>query len=146
MNTVIRKSLLTLILASVVFLTASGIVQAAPPASAVGVVDYLYLINHHPDTPKANEELRAEQEKARKEYAEKAAGLGDKEKQDLDRQLSQRVEQKRLELLKPITAGIDAAMKAVMDAKGLTIVVHKSSVAMGGTDITAEVETKITGK
>lgn len=140
-----RGILLPVLLAAAVFLGAAGTAQAAP-ASPVGVVDYRYLIDNHPDTPKANETLRLEQEQARKEYAEKAAGLGDKEKADLERQLNQRLEQKRQELLKPIAAQTDAAMKAVMDAKGLTVVVFKNTVAMGGVDITADVLKKLTGK
>ena len=115
-------------------------------ASTVGVVDYISLINQHPDTPKANEVLRAEQEQAKKEFAEKSAGLGDKEKQDLDRQLGQRVELKRQELLKPITEKVNAAIKEVADAKGLTVVVGRNVVVYGGVDITEEVLKKITGK
>ncbi len=140
-----RHNVLVALLAAAIFLGAAGTVQAAP-ASPVGVVDYMYLINNHPDTSKANETLRQEQEQARKEYAEKAASLGDKEKQDLERQLNQRVEQKRQELLKPIAANIDAAMKAVMDARGLTVVVYKNTVAMGGLDITEDVLKRLTGK
>lgn len=142
----ILRGLLPAILAVVFFLGVMGTAQAVSAASPVGVVDYLYLINQHPDTPKANEALRSEQEQARKEFAEKAAGLSEKEKQELGRQLDQRVEQKRQELLRPITENINAAMKAVADAKGLTIVVHKNSVALGGADITAEVLNKITGR
>lgn len=139
----ISWNILSAILIFVFFLGVIGIAEASSP---VGVVDYLYLVNQHPDTPKANEILRAEQEQARKEYAEKSANLGEKEKQELARQLDQRVEQKRLELLKPITDSINAAMKAVADANGLTIVVHKNSVALGGMDITEAVLKKITGR
>ncbi|SDF53326.1 hypothetical protein [Sporomusa acidovorans] len=37
-------------------------VQAAPNASLVGVVDYLYLLNQQPETAQANDALRSEQE------------------------------------------------------------------------------------
>jgi outer membrane protein len=121
-------------------------VYAAPGVSTVGVVDYGQLINGHPDTPKANETLKAEQELAKKEFAEKSAGLGDQEKKDLDRQLSQRVEQKRQELLKVITDKINAAIKEVADAKGLSVVLGKNTVIYGGLDITDEVMKKLAGK
>jgi outer membrane protein len=140
------RKMLPVILAAVFCLGVMVPAQADAAASPVGVVDYVYLIDQHPDTPKANEILRNEQEQARKEFADRSAGLGDKEKQELARQLDQRVLQKRQELLKPISDSINVAMKAVADAKGLTIVVHRNTVAMGGTDITEEVLKKLTGK
>jgi outer membrane protein len=120
--------------------------QAAPAASPVGVVDFIYLIDHHPDTAKANEVLKAEQEAAKKEFADKSAGLSDADKQNLDRQLAQRVEQKRLELVKPLADKVMAAVKEIADAKGLSVVVGKNVVVYGGVDITQEVLAKITGK
>jgi len=121
-------------------------VQAAPAASTVGYVDFIYLVDHHPDTAKANEALKTEQQAVQKEFAERSAGLGDKEKQELDRQLGQRLEQKRLELLKPISDKVVAAAREVMDAKGLSIVIGKRDIVCGGVDITEDVLKKITGK
>ncbi|WP_093796957.1 OmpH family outer membrane protein [Sporomusa acidovorans] len=56
------------------------------------------------------------------------------------------MEQKHLELLKPITDKINAAIKEVADAKGLSVVVGKNVVIYGGVDIIQEVLAKITGK
>jgi outer membrane protein len=124
--------------------------QAMPPAgastAALGIVDYIYLINQHPDTVKANEILQAEQEKARRELTESSAGMSASEKQELDRQLGARVEQKRQELLKPISAKISAAIKAVADAKGLAVILPKEYVIYGGLDITYDVLLMIKGK
>lgn len=143
-----KKTFFAAVLMALFIALASGTakVEAAQAALPVGVVDYLYLINNHPDTPKANEALKAEQEAVKKEFDAKAAGWSDKEKLELDRQLGQRVEQKRQELLKPITESINAAMKAVAETKGLGIVLHKNTVALGGQDITEEVFKKINGK
>ena len=145
----IPSLLIALVFLGVIGLAAprSGKVAAAQsPAPSVGTVDYVYLINHHPDTPKANEALQAEQELAKKEFADKSGVLNDKGKQDLELQLNQRVEQKRQELLKPITDQINVAIKTVADAKGLTVVVYKNTVAYGGLDITSDVVNKLNGK
>ena len=115
-------------------------------AENVGVVDYLYLINNHPDTPKANAALQTEQAQANKDYETNAATVSDKEKQDLNLQRIQRMEQKRLELLRPITEKINPAIKAVADQKGLTVILGKAAVVYGGVDITEEVLKKVTGK
>ncbi|SDE04159.1 OmpH family outer membrane protein [Sporomusa acidovorans] len=125
----------------------TALVQAAPqPASSVGYVDFLYLVNNHPDTPKANEELQSVREQAKKDFDAKSAGLGDKEKRELDLQLGQQIEQKRQELLKPIVDKISNAIKEVRTEKGLSVVLGKNVIVDGGVDITQDVLKKVTGK
>ena len=141
------KRVLPFLMAIVLSLGLTGIALAAPAEKfPVGIVDFLYLVNNHPNTPAANAALKTEQEEIRKEFETKSAGLSDKDKQDLERQLGQKMEQKRQELLQPIVDSINMAMKAVADAKGLAMVVHKNSVALGGADITADVLAKLNGK
>lgn len=123
--------------------TASSTAAAAAPA---GYADFTYLVEQHPDTAKANEILRAEQAAAKQEFAAKSASLNDQEKLELDRQLGLKVEQKRLELLKPIAEKVAAAVKEVAKAKGLSLVVNKQQVIYGEVDITQEVLAKISGK
>ncbi len=145
-----KRNLITSTLIAFTLATVLSLVVIQPEkayaAETVGVVDYLYLINNHPDTPKANETLQAEQEQAKKEYDAKAATVSDKEKQDLALQLAQRTEQKRQELIKPIAEKINTAIQAVAGTKGLTVILSKASVVYGGVDITNEVLKKITGK
>lgn len=142
-----KKKFFIALLITCLFTVAFGVnlVQAAPaPAFSVGVVDFLYLINNHPDTPKANQEFKAVQEQASKDFETKSAGLGDKEKRELSMQLGQQQEQKRQELLKPISEQIASAIKEVRLAKGLSVVVAKNIVIDGGIDITADVLKKLT--
>ncbi|CUH97222.1 hypothetical protein P22_3349 [Propionispora sp. 2/2-37] len=147
----IKKRIANIALAILVLFTVTGMGTAvpskahaaAPDKAAVGVVDLGLLVNQHPDTPKANETIKAEAEAAQKEFDAKAAGLDDKERQDLRAQLQQRVGQKQQELLKAIADKIDAAVKEVANAKGLTVVVAKSVVVYGGVDITEDVLKKL---
>ena len=142
-----KKQLFSLAFALCLILGTWGNVQAAPAAIAsVGYVDVLYLINQHPDTAQANAVLKTEQDAVKLEFETKSPGLNDQEKQNLDRQLRQRLDQKRLELLKPITDKILVAANAVVAEKGLAIVISKNEVVCGGVDITADVMKKITGK
>ena len=142
-----RKFARPLFLAMVLCLGLTGVAAAAPADNfPVGIVDFMFLINNHPDTAAANAALKAEQEQIRKEFETNAAGMNDKDKLALDRQLGQQMEKKRQELLKPIVDGINAAMTAVAAEKGLAMVVHKNSVALGGQDITAAVLAKLGGK
>ena len=145
--TKIRKFVRPFFLAMVLCLGLTGVAAAAPADNfPVGIVDFMFLINNHPDTAAANAALKAEQDQIRKEFETNAAGMNDKDKLALDRQLGQQMEKKRQELLKPIVDGINAAMTAVAAEKGLAMVVHKNSVALGGQDITAAVLAKLGGK
>ena len=140
--------ILTLVLVVGVFgavLAQTGTVHAAAP-SVLGLVDFALLVNQHPDTVKGNQLYKAESDQAKKEFEIKSAGLNDKDKKELDLALGQRLEVRRQELLKPIIAMVNAEIKAVSDARGLQMVVLKSSVVYGGVDITDEVLKKITGK
>ena len=142
----IKKRAFTAILALCLLLGAWGTAQAAPATSAVGYVDFLYLVNQHPDTVQANATLKAEQDAVKQEFASKSPGLSDQDKQNLDRQLGQRLEQKRLELVKPISAKVVAAANEVANEKGLSIVIGRNEVVCGGIDITPDVLKKITEK
>lgn len=141
------KMMLPFLMVIVLGLGLTGVAAAAPAENfPVGVVDFMYLVNNHPNTSAANAALKTEQEQIRKEFETKSAGMNDKDKQALDRQFGQRLEQKRQELLKPIVDSINETMKAVAAEKGLAMVVFKNSVALGGQDITADVLAKLGGK
>ena len=149
MKTMMRyfKRVLPFVMVMVLGLGLTGVAAAAPAENfPVGVVDFMYLVNNHPNTAAANAAMKSEQEQIRKEFEAKSAGLNDKEKQALDRQLGLKMEQKRQELLKPIVDSINMAMKTVAAEKVLAMVVHKNSVALGGQDITADVLAKLSGK
>ncbi|MBP2649982.1 MAG: outer rane chaperone Skp (OmpH) [Firmicutes bacterium] len=118
----------------------------AAPSSNIGIVNYNAIIQQHPDTAKAEETLKAEYENLKKEYETRSASMSDQEKQDYQSQLQQRMSQKQQELLKEITDKVDATVKGIAEAKGLTVVIDKNYVVYGGQDITDEVLKKITGK
>ena len=121
-------------------------VASAAPASSVGVVNYQMVVQQHPDLAKVQTTMQAESEAAKKEFDAKAASLGDKEKQEYYMQLQQRLQLKNQELMVPLFSKVDAVIKEVADAKGLSVVVDKGSVIYGGQDITDDCVKKVTGK
>ena len=121
-------------------------VASAAPASNVGKVNYQMLVQQHPDLAKVQTTMQTESEAAKKEFDAKAASLGEKEKQEYFMQLQQRLQLKNQELMVPIFNKVDAVIKEVSDAKGLSIVVDSAAVIYGGADITDECVKKITGK
>ena len=121
-------------------------VASASPASNVGVVNYQMVVQQHPDLAKVQTTMQAESEAAKKEFDAKAASLGDKEKQEYYMQLQQRLQLKNQELMVPLFSKVDAIIKEVADAKGLSVVVDKGAVIYGGQDITDDCVKKVTGK
>lgn len=121
-------------------------IASAGASSNIGVVNYQILISQHPDMAKAQQTMQAEVEQAKKDFDAKAATMNDKEKQDYYTQIQQRLSLKQQELTGPVFDKVEAAIKAVADAKGLSVVMDKSNVVYGGQDITDEVGKKITGK
>ena len=121
-------------------------IASAGASSNIGVVNYQVLISQHPDMAKAQETMQAEVEQAKKDFDAKSATMNDKEKQEYYAQIQQRLGLKQQELLGAINDKVEAAIKTVAEAKGLSVVMDKSNVVYGGQDITDEVGKKITGK
>lgn len=120
--------------------------SAAANTSKVGVVNHQMLVSQHPDMAKAQEAMQAEVAQAKKDFDEKSANMNDKEQQDYYLQLQQRLNLKQQELIAPVFDKVDAAIKAVADSKGLSIVLDKGNVVYGGQDITDEVVKKFSAK
>ncbi|MDD4600496.1 MAG: OmpH family outer membrane protein [Negativicutes bacterium] len=112
-------------------------------SSNIGVVDYQMLIYQHPDTAKADEAMQAEIKAAQQDFETKAASMNDKEKQDYYSQVQQRLSLKNQELRAPIFDKINAAIKAVAEVKGLSVVLDKNDVVYGGQVVTDDVMKKI---
>lgn len=119
---------------------------ASAGASPVGLTDYGKLVQQHPDTAQAEEAFKGATKQAQDDFNAKAAALSPADKQAAYQQTQRALQEKRQELFKPIFVKIDAAVKEVVEAKGLTVVLDKSVIVYGGQDITADVLKKITGK
>lgn len=65
--------------------------------------------------------------------------MNDVEKRRYYTQTQERLQNKQKELMDPVLKKIEAAIKKVADKKGLSVVVEKSTVVFGGSDITDEV-------
>lgn len=115
---------------------------AAGNSSNVGVVNHQLLVSQHPDMAAAKTAMEAEVEQAKKDFETKSANMNDQEKQAYYQQTQQRLANKERELIAPIFDKVDAAIKAVAEAKGLSVVLDKGTVVYGGQDITDEVVKK----
>ena len=82
-------------------------------------------------------------EDAKKDFEEKSAGMSDQEKQDYYQQTQSRLQQKQQDLIEPIQKKIEEQVKAVAEAKGLSVVLDSNAVVYGGQDITQDVIRKL---
>ena len=115
-------------------------------SSNIGVVNHQMLISQHPEMAKAQADMQAAVEAARKEFDAKTASMNDQEKQAYYTKVQQDLSLKQQQLISPVIEKVDAAIKAVADAKGLAVVMDKGNVVYGGQDITDEVGKKLTAK
>lgn len=119
----------------------SGVASAA--SSAVGKIDYRQAMSQSPDLQAADEQMQQAVEEAKQDFEEKSAGMSDQEKQDYYQQTQTRLQQKQQALIDPIQKKIEAEVKAVAEAKGLSVVLDSNAVVYGGQDITQDVIRKL---
>ena len=126
-----------------VAVTQFGGIASASGNSNVGTVDYRQVMAQHPQLQSANSELQQAVSDAQKEFEEKSKNMSDQEKSDYYQQTQQRLAQKNQELMEPFQKSIEDSVKSVAEAKGLSVVLEKSSVVYGGQDITQDVINKL---
>ncbi len=116
---------------------------ASAASSSVGVVDFRQVMGQSSDLQDANTQMQLAVEEAKNEFESKSAGMSEEEKGNYYQQIQERLAQKQQSLIEPIQKKIEAEVKSVAEAKGLQVVIDKSSVVYGGTDITQDVIRKM---
>ncbi|MBQ8919645.1 MAG: OmpH family outer membrane protein [Acidaminococcaceae bacterium] len=117
----------------------SGVASAAASESAIGVVNYQVLVSQSPRLEQVRTEMQSAIAETRKEFDSKSQNMNDEEKERYYKQLQERLGNKEKELMDPLLEEINATIKKIADKKGLKVVVDKSTVVYGGSDITDEV-------
>ena len=113
---------------------------SASDGDKIGVIDSQMVVTQHPNFESAMRELQTISR--RKE--EEARAAADKEPDEAKK--AQLVREKRMELareeqrlMEPIIQEAQLAVRTVAKNKGLTIILEKASVYVGGVDITQDV-------
>lgn len=146
-----HKKIVFIVAAAFLLSAAAGITISqndktfAAASSIVGSVDFQLLMDQHPDTAVAQQTMQAAIAQTKQEFETKGATMNEQDKKDLYTKLQQQLAAKQQTLLDPIKDKVLAAVKAVAEAKGMTIVIDKGAVIYDSQDITAEVGKKMTG-
>ncbi|MCL1941077.1 MAG: OmpH family outer membrane protein [Synergistaceae bacterium] len=136
-----KKICLTVVLLAGLFMiTADAAHAAAAAGDKIGVIDSQMVVTKHPGFEAAMKELQGISR--RKE--EEARAAADREPDEARK--AQVIREKRMELAKeeqrimePIIQEAQLAVRTVAKNKGLTVILEKASVYVGGIDITEDV-------
>ena len=116
---------------------------ASAASSSVGVVDFRQIMGQSSDVQDANTKMQLAVEEARQDFESKTAGMSDEEKQNYYQLSQEKLARKQQELFDPIQKKVEAEVKSVAEAKGLSVVIAKEAVVYGGQDITQDVIRKM---
>jgi len=143
---VINKKYLVVVFFVAVFLISSFVVvpsafaAAASGGDKIGVIDSQEVITKHPKFEESMKKLQGISKK-KEEEARAAADLefDDTKKAQLIREKRMELAKEEQQIMEPIIKEAQSAVRAVAKVKGLTIVLEKASVYVGGIDITQDV-------
>lgn len=120
-------------------LTQSGVGVASAASQNIGVIDYAQVMSQHPGLATANAAMQKEVETAQADFEANSANMDDAQKAAYYQQTQSRLAQKQNDLIEPLQVQVEAAVKAVAEKRGLTVVIEKGAVVYGGVDITQDV-------
>jgi outer membrane protein len=100
----------------------------------------------HPRRSASERALQEFFQAKQREFQQRARGLNPQQRQDLDRQMQQQFVQRREELLGGLDKDIREAVTQVAKDRGMTVVLDRTVVLYGGTDLTDAVVAKLSGK
>ena len=112
----------------------------AAPTSDIGVVDQRQVISSNGQMALTyQQKMKDTADEMQKDFDAKSQGMSDADKEKLFNDMQQQFNQKRTAIEKDMEDQVTGAVKSVASKKGLSLVVDKSAVIYGGTDITKEV-------
>jgi len=116
----------------------------AAPSTTIGVVDMSKVFTaDSPDIVNSQKAMQDASKATQDSFNEKSAKMSDEEKSKLFADMQKDLSAKQEEIQKGLKDKVDASVKSVAEAKGLTLVVDKRVVLYGGSDITDEVGKKL---
>ena len=111
--------------------------------AAVGYVNRQQIFNSYPGIQEILKQIQTLREAAQQDYDTRSKDLPEAERQALNNTIAREEARKEDLLMKPVGDKIEASIKAVAEAKGLTVIIDAATVVYGGIDITADVIAKV---
>ncbi len=144
-----RKLIIVIGLAVVVAVGAAVALRQVPAfgqSFAIGYVEMQRALDGHPRRASSERALQEFYQAKQREFQERSKNMTAFQRQELDRQLQQQILERRNELLGGLDKELRAAVETVAKQAGVTVVLDRSVVLYGGTDLTDAVIKVIKGK
>jgi outer membrane protein len=133
----------------VVVVVAAVLLLRQTPAIAqsftIGYVDMPRALDSHPRKASSERALQEFFQAKQREFQERSRNMTAFQRQELDRQLQQQILDKRNELLGGLDKEIRSAVEESAKQAGVTVVLDRSVVLYGGTDLTEAVIVRVRG-
>lgn len=134
------------VIAAVIVLIVWGGAPTIGQSFVIGYVDMQKALDSHPRRAASEKALQEFFQSKQREFQQRSQGLNAVQRQELDRQLQAQFGAKREELLGGLDKDIRAAVEKVARDRGISIVLERSVVLFGGTDLTDAVIVQLTAK
>lgn len=121
-------------------------VPAFGQSFAVGYVEMQRALESHPRKASSERALQEFFQAKQREFQERSKNMTAFQRQELDRQLQQQILERRNELLGGLDKELRTAVEAVAKQAAVTVVLDRTVVLYGGTDLTDAVIKVIKGK
>ncbi len=132
-----KKVVLFTVLVGFILSMAAGIALAE---EKIGVVEPQKVLSQHPKIAQVSKQVQAI---VQKKQAEAKSAIekekDDKKKEEIYKTKRNEAATEEQKLMAPLFKDIDLAIRSVAKAKGLTMVISKAQVFVGGVDITEDV-------
>lgn len=135
--------------AVVIILIVLGVWAGAPALGqsfSIGYVDMQKVLDSHPRRAASERALQEFFQSKQREFQTRSRGMTAVQRQELDRRLQQQFLQKREELFSGLDKEVRAAVEKVAADQGISIVLDRTVVLYGGTDLTDSVVAQIAKK
>lgn len=113
---------------------------------SIGYVDMQKALDSHPRRAASEKALQEFFQAKQREFQSRSRGLSAVQRQELDRQLQQQFLGKRTELFSGLDKEVRQAVEKVAADEGISIVLDRTVVLYGGTDLTDAVIAQIAKK
>lgn len=121
-------------------------VPAIGQSVSIAYVDMQKALESHPRRPASERALQEFFQAKQREFEQRSRGLNAVQRQELDRRLQQEFLAKREALFSGLDKDIRAAVEKVAADRGVGLVLDRTVVLYGGTDLTDPVIAQLTGK
>ncbi|MGQ0568925.1 MAG: OmpH family outer membrane protein [Armatimonadota bacterium] len=113
---------------------------------SIGYVEMQRALDSHPRKASSERALQEFFQAKQREFQQRSKGMTAFQRQELDRKLQQQILEKRNDLLGGLDKEIRTAVETAAKQTGVTVVLDRTVVLYGGTDLTDTVIKTVTGK